>query len=57
MRIDRNHAKSAFEEYTRHYDTGDDKVRLKIEHTYRVAGLCEEGSGGNRPGLAFRAAA
>lgn len=41
MRIDRNHAKSAFEEYTRHYDTGDDKARLKIEHTYRVAGLCE----------------
>lgn len=41
MRIDRGRAKEAFEEYVSHYDRGQEKVRLKIEHTFRVCGLCE----------------
>ncbi len=41
MRIDRKRASGAFREYTAHYDAQDDKVRLKIEHTWRVAQLCE----------------
>lgn len=42
MRIDREKAGAAFEEYVSHYDGGQEKVRLKIEHTFRVCGLCEE---------------
>jgi putative nucleotidyltransferase with HDIG domain len=30
----------AFAEYTGHYDCSDGKIKLKIDHTYRVAGLC-----------------
>ena len=30
-------AKKAFKNYTGNYDTGDIKIRLKIDHTYRVA--------------------
>lgn len=42
IEIDREHVKSVFKEYTDRYDVSDQKVRLKIEHTYRVAALCEE---------------
>lgn len=42
MKIDREKAKKNFAEYTAAYDSSDEKVRLKIEHTYRVCGLCEE---------------
>lgn len=42
MTIDRNRAKKAFDEYVKHYDVTDEKIRLKIEHTYRVCSLCEE---------------
>lgn len=42
MNIDRKKASDAFREYTSHYDVRDDKVRLKIEHTWRVAQLCEK---------------
>lgn len=41
MKIDREKARSAFAEYVEHYNARDEKVRLKIEHTYRVADLCE----------------
>ena len=41
MRIDREKARAAFEEYVSHYDGGQEKVRLKIEHTFRVCSLCE----------------
>ena len=42
MNLDRQKALAAFEEYTSNYDIADEKVRLKIEHTYRVCALCEE---------------
>lgn len=40
--IDRNRVKQQFADYTSHYDTADEKIKLKIEHTYRVADLCEQ---------------
>lgn len=39
--INRKRAKAAFEDYVNHYNSEDEKVRLKIEHTYRVSGLCD----------------
>lgn len=42
MRVDREKARGAFESYVKNYDIKDEKVKLKIEHTYRVCGLCEE---------------
>lgn len=39
--IDREHIKKTFAEYTAQYDMDDEKIRLKVEHTYRVALLCE----------------
>lgn len=42
MILDRNRARRAFAGYTRAYDPTAPKVRLKIEHTYRVAALCEQ---------------
>lgn len=41
MKIDRQKALNAFAEYTGKYDVSDEKVKLKIEHTYRVCALCE----------------
>lgn len=41
MDIDRQRVKEAFAEYTSHYDASDGKIKLKIDHTYRVAGLCD----------------
>lgn len=41
MMIDRSHVESTFAEYVSHYNAGDKKVKLKIDHTYRVAALCE----------------
>lgn len=41
MTIDRKRAENAFAAYVRPYNSADPKVRLKIEHTYRVAALCE----------------
>lgn len=38
--IDKNHVISAFQQYTAAYNPSDPKIRLKIDHTYRVAGLC-----------------
>ncbi len=42
MKIDRQKALAAFENYVKNYDKTDEKVRLKIEHTYRVCALCEQ---------------
>ena len=41
MKIDRAHVMAEFKNYTDDYDSTDEKVRLKIDHTYRVAELCE----------------
>lgn len=42
MKINRSHIKDTFAEYVSHYNTQDEKVKLKIDHTYRVAELCEK---------------
>ena len=42
MRIDRTKARRVFGEYVRNYNYRDEKIRLKIEHTYKVAELCEQ---------------
>lgn len=42
MEINRERVKEVFREYTSGYDVTDEKVKLKISHTYRVAKLCEE---------------
>lgn len=39
--VDREHVKNTFATYTDKYDSSDEKIRLKIEHTYRVAELCD----------------
>lgn len=41
MEINRELVKETFQNYTDAYDSSDEKIRLKIAHTYRVAGLCE----------------
>ncbi len=41
IEIDRQNVKAVFKAYTDKYDVGDEKIRLKVEHTYRVADLCE----------------
>lgn len=42
MKMNREEVKRVFREYTSVYDVTDEKVKLKIGHTYRVAELCEE---------------
>ena len=39
MKIDRQKVLKAFGDYVDNYDSTDEKVRLKIEHTYRVSEL------------------
>lgn len=39
--INRKNVINAFAEYVRNYDPSDEKIKLKIDHTYRVAGLCQ----------------
>ncbi|MBR1742124.1 MAG: HD domain-containing protein [Lachnospiraceae bacterium] len=41
MMISREHVKKIFKEYTDRYDASDGKIKLKIDHTYRVAEICE----------------
>ena len=41
MRIDRERVKNVFAAYTALYDINDEKIRLKVEHTYRVAEAAE----------------
>lgn len=38
---ERQKVKDAFAEYTSRYDNSDGKIKLKVDHTYRVAALCE----------------
>lgn len=45
MFIDREKALQAFRQYVKHYDVTDEKVKLKIDHTYRVCELCEQIAG------------
>lgn len=42
MNIDRKHIEATFRDYTNHYDSSDPKVRLKVNHTYRVAALADQ---------------
>lgn len=39
--INRKAVLNAFAGYVHYYDTSDGKIKLKIDHTYRVAALCE----------------
>lgn len=39
--VDRKRALAAFDAYTANYDRTDEKIKLKVNHTYRVAALCE----------------
>ena len=41
MKIDRERVQNTFAEYTGRYNAADPKIKLKIDHTYRVAELCE----------------
>ncbi len=41
LQIDRKRVEKVFSDYVENYNSRDDKVRLKIEHTFRVAALCE----------------
>lgn len=41
MKINRQHVIDTFANYVKNYNDNDSKVKLKIEHTYRVAGLCQ----------------
>ncbi len=38
----KKYIEESFKKYTDDYDSSDTKIRLKIEHTYRVAYLCEK---------------
>jgi len=40
--IDRELVKKTFSDYTDRYDSSNGKIKLKIEHTYRVADICDE---------------
>ena len=42
MNIDREKALRAFADYVKNYDMTDEKVKLKIDHTYRVCSLCQQ---------------
>jgi HD superfamily phosphodiesterase len=42
LELDRKKALKAFDTYVNNYDASAEKIRLKIEHTYRVAGLCQQ---------------
>nr|MCR4902705.1 HD domain-containing protein [Butyrivibrio sp.] len=42
MNINREQVKKIFADYTADYDINDVKVRLKVDHTYRVAELCDK---------------
>lgn len=39
--IDRQKVRKTFADYTANYNAQDEKIKLKINHTYRVAGLCD----------------
>ena len=39
--IDKKHAKDAFLDYVSQYDMENNMIRLKVDHTLRVAANCE----------------
>ena len=41
MKIDRSKVLRAFSDYVEAYDSCNQRIMLKIEHSKRVAGLCE----------------
>ncbi|MDY6309519.1 MAG: HD domain-containing protein [Oribacterium sp.] len=41
MKINRDHVKEAFAKYVSDYDMSDVKIKLKYDHTYRVAEMCD----------------
>ena len=41
MNIDKKKVEDTFKKYTDNYDTSDEKIKLKVDHTYRVAALSE----------------
>lgn len=41
VHADRVRVKETFANYTSNYNANDPKIKLKIDHTYRVAALCE----------------
>ncbi|MBR5360951.1 MAG: HD domain-containing protein, partial [Lachnospiraceae bacterium] len=41
QQINRDAAKQFFASYTARYNAEDPKIKLKIDHTYRVADLCD----------------
>ena len=49
MQIDRKKVMKTFQDYVDNYNSEDEKVRLKIEHTYRVSELCESIAQSLRP--------
>jgi len=52
--IDKSAVTGAFDRYVSGYDASDPKIRLKIDHTYRVAALCERIAPGHAdPDLAW----
>jgi putative nucleotidyltransferase with HDIG domain len=42
MLFDREEVMTEFQNYVKKYNQEDERIRLKIEHTYRVARLCEQ---------------
>ena len=42
MKISRAHVLKTFKDYTSAFDMEDVKIRLKADHTYRVAALCDQ---------------
>lgn len=42
LSIDRERVKASFTKYVDKYDVEDEKILLKIKHTYRVAQICEK---------------
>lgn len=40
--MNRKHITDTFAAYTKKYDAADGKIKLKIDHTYRVAEFCEQ---------------
>ena len=41
MKIEKEIAIKAFEDYVENYDSTKEKIKLKVLHTYRVCELCE----------------
>ena len=42
MKINKEHVRNTFADYTDNYNPADPKIKLKVDHTYRVAEFCYE---------------